>query len=147
MITRCKDEKGEFVTDIFSKDGKVYDTNMLSEKHEGEELPIPAELLPKDDEYYDLVIEFRSSGYYDSGCISGPPDNWYPPEDDDERVPERVYCIQYIKKEHSIEKKLQNDYGSTFDTKIIELDSKVSEAVFDHFSKQVYQQELKEDVM
>lgn len=140
MITRWKDVKGEFATDIFTKDGKVCDINQSGIQIK--ELPIPAELLPKDDEYYDLVIEFRSSGYYDSGCTTGSSDNWYPPEHMEEREMERVYCIQYLKKEHSI-----FNSSSIFDRKIIELDSKVSEAVFDHFSEQVYQEELKEDVM
>jgi hypothetical protein len=33
-----------------------------------------------------LVIHFRSSGYYDPGVISGPPERCYPPEGDDERT-------------------------------------------------------------
>ena len=33
-----------------------------------------------------LTIHFLSSGYYDSGCTSGPPENCYPPEGEDERI-------------------------------------------------------------
>ena len=59
MITRWHNEKGEFVTEIFVKENKVYDMD-------DKELPIPAELLPKDENYFDLVVDFKSSGYYDS---------------------------------------------------------------------------------
>jgi len=142
MITKWNNVKGEFVTDIFTKDGKVYDSNVYSEKHEETELPIPAELLPKDDEYYDLVIEFRSSGYYDSGCTSGPSDNWYPPEDMEEREIERVYCIQYIEIEDEAIKTLAN---KKFNTVTIELNKEVSDLVFDHFNEEVYQVPLEDE--
>lgn len=144
MITRWKNVKGEFVTDIFTKNGKVYDSNMHSElppsKHEEVELPIPAELLPKDDEYYDLVIEFRSSGYYDSGWFCGPPENCYPPEDMEEREIERVYCIQYI--EIGQELSFAN---KKFDKVIIELNKEVSDLVFDHFNEEVYEVPLDDE--
>ena len=134
MITRWKNVKGEFVTDIYTRNGKVYDSN------EAIELPIPAELLPKDEEYYDLVIEFSSSGYYDSGCVYGPPENCYPPEDMEEREIERVYCIQYIKigQELSFPNK-------KFDKVIIELNKEVSDLVFDHFNEEVYEVPLDDE--
>ena len=126
MITKWHNEKGEFCTEIFVKENKVYDTD-------NKELPIPAELLPKDENYFDLVVEFKSSGYYDSGCTYGPSDNWYPPEGMDEREQEKVYIIQYIMK----------DNGKEHDMKIIELNDKLSELVFDHFEEDIYITELK----
>ncbi|MHC4091695.1 MAG: hypothetical protein ACYSVY_15745 [Planctomycetota bacterium] len=38
----------------------------------------------------EMVIDFRSSGYYDPGQMYGPPENCYPPEEDDERIVEAV---------------------------------------------------------
>jgi hypothetical protein len=126
MIIRWHNEKGEFVTEIFVKENKVYDMD-------NKELPIPAELLPKDENYFDLVVDFKSSGYYDSGCTYGPPDNWYPPEEMDEREQEKVYIIQYITK----------DNGKEHEMKVIELNDKLSESVFEHFEEDIYITELK----
>jgi hypothetical protein len=51
--------------------------------------------------YYDkidsgdeLVIEFTSTGYHDSGVTSGPPERCYPPEGDDEREVDSVYILK-----------------------------------------------------
>lgn len=43
----------------------------------------------------ELVIEFTSEGYYDSGSMYGGPDNLgYPPEGDDERLLSEAYlCV------------------------------------------------------
>lgn len=36
--------------------------------------------------YLDMEVEFHSSGFYDSGRVYGPPEDCYPPEDEDERT-------------------------------------------------------------
>ena len=43
--------------------------------------------------WIELEIEGTSSGYYDPGCISGPPENWYPEESDDERLITSVNAV------------------------------------------------------
>jgi hypothetical protein len=45
--------------------------------------------------YVDISIDALSSGYYDPGRISGPPDSCYPPEGEDERVITYVTLIFY----------------------------------------------------
>ncbi|HUS38944.1 MAG TPA: hypothetical protein VMX74_05815 [Pirellulales bacterium] len=45
---------------------------------------VPGELLTE----VNLVLPFLSSGYSDPGVLSGPPENCYPPEGDDERLPD-----------------------------------------------------------
>ena len=45
---------------------------------------VPGELLTD----VSLVLPFLSSGYSDPGRRSGPPENCYPPEGDDERIPD-----------------------------------------------------------
>lgn len=40
--------------------------------------------------YFTVLINFLSSGYYDPGQTYGPPENCYPPEGDDERLPDGV---------------------------------------------------------
>jgi hypothetical protein len=39
----------------------------------------------------ELVIEFVSTGYYDQGVVSGPPERCHPPECEDERTITSVY--------------------------------------------------------
>lgn len=38
----------------------------------------------------EILIHFRSSGYYDPGRTYGPPEDCYPPEGDEERTLDRV---------------------------------------------------------
>lgn len=42
--------------------------------------------LPAYLEGWELVIQWQSSGYYDPGVRSGPAENCYPPEGDEERT-------------------------------------------------------------
>jgi hypothetical protein len=76
------------------------------------------------------------------GCTSGPSDNWYPPEDMEEREIERVYCIQYIEIEDEAIKTLTN---KKFNKVTIELNKEVSDLVFDHFNEEVYQVPLEDE--
>lgn len=40
-------------------------------------------------------IEGTSTGYFDPGCTSGPADNWYPPEQEDEREITNLTLVIY----------------------------------------------------
>lgn len=44
--------------------------------------------------FIEIEMHGKSSGYYDSGSYAGHPDNWYPPEGDDER--ELTHAIIYF---------------------------------------------------
>ena len=48
------------------------------------------QIAHKDADVGNINIEAHSSGYYDSGSVSGPADNWYPEEGDDERIVQKV---------------------------------------------------------
>ena len=50
---------------------------------------VPGELLTE----VNLVLPFLSSGYYDPGRLYGPPEDCYPPEDGDERLPDGLAYI------------------------------------------------------
>jgi hypothetical protein len=60
--------------------------------------PLPPELVaevkrifrPPWEECFELVINFRCSGFYDPGQLSGPPERCYPPEGEDERLLDRA---------------------------------------------------------
>jgi hypothetical protein len=56
---------------------------------DGEQLigiPFPVGFDGESTTWVELEIEGMSSGYYDAGCCSGPPDGYYPEESDDERI-------------------------------------------------------------
>jgi len=75
------------------------------------------------DEYYEIVIEFESSGYYDPGICSGPIEKSYPPEGEDERTPTEGYA------ENS------NNERILFDQTMLE-------DVFNHYVEEIYEQEI-----
>lgn len=49
-------------------------------------IPFPVGFDGESTTWVELEIEGTSSGYYDAGCCSGPPDGYYPEESDDERI-------------------------------------------------------------
>lgn len=53
--------------------------------------------------WFEVVIEFESSGYYEPAKIHGLPENCYPEEGDDERIVERVMI--YPELENGYDKK------------------------------------------
>jgi hypothetical protein len=81
---RWADVAGQFVTELYARDGELYDA--YSDKN----LDVQIEAALEHGESYELTIEFRSSGYYDPGVLSGPPEKCYPPEGDDDREMEGV---------------------------------------------------------
>lgn len=85
---------------------------------------------------YELVIDFVSSGYYDSGRTSGPPENCYPPEGDEDREPVRAYLMRYE----------VTGGGARLATKI-ELSSEKMNALFNHFKDKIDEVELEEEMM
>ena len=76
-------------------------------------------------DWYEIVVEFKSSGYSDPGCISGPVERCYPPEGDDERELEEAYINDEDRK--------------------IELSKEIQEKVFDEFSEEIQEVELSND--
>jgi hypothetical protein len=70
---------GQFVAELHVQNGEIYDA------HSDKQLEVDLGISLEQDESYELVIEFRSEGYYDPGVVSGPPERCYPPEGDDER--------------------------------------------------------------
>ena len=93
---------------------------------DGEAMPdaVQKALADCTDDYYELVIGFRSSGYSDPGVLSGPPERCYPPEGEDERV------LDYV----------ELDRGP----KIL-LESDAAQPIFDAFEEDIIGMELDAD--
>jgi len=51
--------------------------------------------LQLDCDEIEVEVDGKSTGYYDSGICSGPPENCYPPEGDDERTITGINLIFY----------------------------------------------------
>ena len=70
------DVAGQFVTELYARDGDLYDA------YSDKKMDVLIEDLMgnvKDGDSYELTIDFRSSGYYDPVDLSGPPEKCYPP--------------------------------------------------------------------
>ena len=77
---------GSIACELAWADGKVWDIT-----HDRE---LPDWIAPWHDRIQDgdvLCIDFESSGYYDPGVCSGPPEKCFPPERDEERLVMAVY--------------------------------------------------------
>lgn len=128
---------GELAIELYGNDGEAVDT--IFDAHDDQPVPaITPDMVPKiKEDSYDLVIEFLSSGYYDEGKTYGPPENCYPPEGEDERVPSRAYLIHYV-----------NDYPADSPAKLlrreIELSSEKMNELFDHFQTRIEEVELEQ---
>lgn len=72
----------------------------------------------------EIRIPFLSSGYYDEGKVWGPPENCYPPEGDDERIPDGNSCV-----------KIDN-------TKRHRLSGEASKALFDMYEEKIMEVEI-----
>ena len=115
--------------------GRVYIEDICLDgvwKHDGKSLPAAVqpmlyEAFPNADSKtsLDLDIDFLSSGSYDTGKISGPPEDCYPPESEDERTPETLTLK-----------------GGG---RVVVLGGKVADAMFDHFKHRVEAVELDTD--
>lgn len=75
-----------------------------------------------------LVLPFLSSGYYDPGVTNGPPERCYPPEGDDERLPNGVAYL---------------DLG-TRDNRV-EFTKEQTERLFELLESEIHEAELEED--
>ena len=128
---------GELAIELYANDGEAVDTIFDA----SDDKPVPAitpDMVPKiQEDSYDLVIDFVSSGYYDSGRTSGPPENCYPPEGDEERVPARAYLIHYT----------AGDELGAITKEEIELSSEKMNALFNHFEDKINEVELEEEMM
>lgn len=90
---------------------------------------LPASLIPftRDEEADELIIEFRSSGYYDPGSMYGGRDHLgWPPEGDDERTLDEAY--------------LTKGFGDSLVR--IKLPAELQQELFDHFSKRIEEVEI-----
>lgn len=74
-------------------------------------------------DYYEIVVEFESSGYDDPGKFCGPPEDCYPPEGWEEREWVRVYAEDE-------------------DNNRVEFDDETSKLVFDYYYDQIMEVEL-----
>lgn len=83
MKSKWSNVAGRFSIEAYVNNGQVFDIddNLIPE------LQPQALLFSNEDDPAEIVIDFTSSGYYDSGSMYGGPDNLgYPPEGDDERL-------------------------------------------------------------
>ncbi len=74
----------------------------------------------------ELVIDFLSNGYHDPGRCSGPPEDCYPPEGEDEREIEDAHIRHYrdgqFMQELGLPKSIYGDLGGQFETAINEVE-------------------------
>ena len=84
----------------------------------------------EDEEMFEFVISFTSSGYYDPGRISGPPEDCYPPEGSDEREPEEVKVVWT---------------GVSGKSRELSLSEAQAQEVFEHFGTEIDEVEIDED--
>ena len=92
---------------------------------------IPSKMLPSQEDFVcEIVIPFRSKGYYDSGRLWGPPEKCYEAEGDDERT---LFgnCQAIV-------------YTSSSDRIIttITLSEKISNELFDMFEQQIVEKDI-----
>lgn len=117
MIRRWRDVPGSIAVEIYFADGKVYDAR------DDKEVPELASVV-KDDKSYELVINFRSTGYYDPGSMYG---GWQnlgnPPEGDDERTLDVAYLTcdkQRIELPQDVQQQLLERFQDRVDAETIE---------------------------
>ena len=128
---------GELAIELYGNDGEAVDTIFDAD----DDQPVPAiapDMVPKiKEDSYDLVIEFLSSGFYDEGKTFGPPENCYPPEGDEERVPSRAYLIHYVRVSDNVPPFLS-------ESQEIELSPEKMNELFDHFQTRIEEVELEQ---
>ena len=134
---------GELAIELYANDGEAVDT--IFDASDDKEIPeitpdmvldIGGTGIASRCYEYELVIDLVSSGYYDSGRTSGPPENCYPPEGDEDREPVRAYLMRYE----------VIGGGARLATKI-ELGSEKMNALFNHFEDKINEVELEESMM
>ena len=124
---------GKLAIELYSNDGEAVDT--IFDAHDDQPVPaITPDMVPKiQEDSYDLVIEFLSSGYHGEGKNCGPPENCCPPGGGKERVPSRAYLIHHTTQPLG---GLQKEE--------IELSYKEMEKLFDHFQTRIEEVELEQ---
>jgi len=122
---------GTFPVELFIADGEVCDADDV----------VPEILWPfVMEDGCELIIEFRSSGYYDPGRTYGDPDDCYPPEGDDERLVDEVYLFldnEKIKLPRAILVTSHNPHS------VEEID--LWDELFEHYSEAIQEVELDTD--
>lgn len=73
-------------------------------------------------EFIEFDINFVSSGYYDPGRISGPPEDCYPPEEEDEREMTSVSVTTKTMKEAELDEELAWMIFDKYIDKVMEVD-------------------------
>lgn len=121
MRREWRDVRGQFTREIGVCGTDVLD--LLTDKP----ITVLAGSYPDlaEDELYEIVIDFFSSGYYDSGSMYGGRDRLgWPPEGDDERVMESVSIFRAGNEEIKLDKKVQEELFDLYfnDINEVELD-------------------------
>lgn len=119
MKTSWQNVNGQFSIEIYVHDSAVWDID-------NKELTVllPQRLFFCEDDTAELIIDFISTGYNDTGSIYGGPDNLgYPPEGDDERLLESA-CLLLNGVELILTKKQQETLFGLYELAIddVELD-------------------------
>ena len=117
----------EYYTELELHNGTVHDTDSDPNfDNPSPALQPIAPYLQKLGKWAELIIQFSSKGYNDPGSKYGGRDQLgSPPEGDDERLPTNIY--------------LKGQHGDK-----INLDQKLTQAIFDHYETEIYDTELPE---
>lgn len=122
----------EFTIELYESEGRIYDA------HSDKLIPqITLDMVPNiKDESYELVIEFESSGYYDEGVSYGLPENCYPPESDEERIPIKALIFWHPDKD------TQNCVDSLKGGKELQLELSLQDELFELFQDEMNEVEI-----
>jgi hypothetical protein len=130
MIRKWHRVPGEFTQEFAFYDGAF---RLPCGTEIGELLGPSSMILHKDsedEETFEFVVSFTSSGYYDPGRVSGPPEDCYPPEGDDEREMSGVKVVWM---------------GISGESRKLDLSESEAQDVFDHFITEIGEVEIDED--
>jgi hypothetical protein len=120
------------IEEVCLKDGRWGVEKRVKGKEEYEHKPLPEsaqeaikEAFPEatDEEGLTIDIAFLASGYYSRGRVSGPPEDCYPDEGEEERVRDGGIKV------------------TVGDAEVV-LEGKAADELFDHFSEEVDEVEL-----
>ena len=138
MIKKWHNVPGEFTQEFAFYDGAFRLPCGMAIDVEGDTClqligPSDRALLLADSEEgepFEFVVSFNSSGYDDPGRVSGPPEDCYPPDRDDERLQDNVKVVWK---------------GVSGESREILLAELQAQEVFDYFMTEIDEVELDED--
>ena len=125
---------GELFIELYANDGEAVDT--VFDAYDAQPVPaITPDMVPSiQEDSYELVLSFISSGYYDSGRDSGPPENCYPPEAGEDREAVSAYLIHYTMDSNS----------GPITKEEIELSPEKTNELFVHFQYRIQLEEIQD---